>query len=248
MEEKDLELFLEKFRGRTVDFFRFRGNYGDSLIWHGTMLLLARLQITIQNVDLHSGISNEVLLIDGGGNFVDYYSDVSDFLTAKHPLYKEIVLLPHTINGEKQIELLRSLSPLTTIFCREMESESFVRANADQCEIYIWHDCAFYNDLSGHLIKGTGILNAFRKDRESLRAALPEDNEDISYNGYATKPLTDFLEKINRYLIINTDRLHVAIAGTLLGKEVNLYPNDYYKNKAVYDYSLYKYSNVKFIG
>jgi hypothetical protein len=43
-----------------------------------------------------------------------------------------------------------------------------------------------------------------------------------------------------------TDRLHIAIAGALLGLEVELHPNSYYKNRAVYDYSLRRFSNVRF--
>jgi exopolysaccharide biosynthesis predicted pyruvyltransferase EpsI len=47
--------------------------------------------------------------------------------------------------------------------------------------------------------------------------------------------MINFLEE---YKVVNTDRLHVAILASLLGKEVNFYPNSYYKNEAVYNYSL----------
>ncbi len=48
--------------------------------------------------------------------------------------------------------------------------------------------------------------------------------------------MINFLEE---YKVVNTDRLHVAILASLLGKEVNFYPNSYYKNEAVYNYSLF---------
>jgi exopolysaccharide biosynthesis predicted pyruvyltransferase EpsI len=83
MEELDLKIFLEKHRGQNVDFYRFPGNYGDSLIWHGTKILLKELDITENYVEIDSIRNNDTLFIDGGGNFVDYYSDVRDFLIAK---------------------------------------------------------------------------------------------------------------------------------------------------------------------
>ena len=247
MQEYDLRIFLGQFRDTTVDFFRFNGNYGDSLIWHGTMNLFAELNICVVNVDISTAPRNRTLIIDGGGNFVDYYDDVRNFLKAKHALYTEIVILPHTIFGFAQIEVLQALGNNTTIFCREEESARFVNSFAPDCRLYLWHACAFYNPLVQYPAKGTKTLNAFRSDKESTREALPWRNRDISRKGNATKPLNKFINKIKKYDRVNTDRLHVAIAATLLGKQVSLYPNSYYKNKAVYEYTLKKFPNINFI-
>ncbi len=247
MKEFDLKIFLEKYRNLRVDFFRFKGNYGDSLIWHGTMNLLSELNIKVCNVDIASEKKNEILLIDGGGNFVDYYSDVRDFINKKYNLYKEIVFLPHTIFGDKQIEVLKKLNSNVTIFCREKESAHYVEKFAKNCQKFLWHDCALYNSFHNFGDEGIGTLNAFRSDCESVTKTIPETNIDISYNGYATKPLEEFLEMIKKFKHINTDRLHVAIASVLLGKNVFLYPNSYFKNKKVYEYSLQRFSNIKFI-
>lgn len=245
--EKNLKEYLGKYKNKKVDFFRFNGNYGDSFIWHGTISLLEQLNIRVDYVDTDSDISNEVLFIDGGGNLVDYYSDVRNFLEKKKDLYKEIVILPHTIYGENQKKLLGSLNNNVVIFCREMISYAFAKKYAGRCPVYLWRDCAFYNDFSNLRIKGKGILNAFRKDIESVKDKIPEDNFDLSYNGYAKKPLDNFLNKINEFEVVNTDRLHVGIVAALLGKTVNLYSNSYFKNHAVYEYSLIRFSNVKFI-
>ncbi len=246
-DEKDLSEFLKPFKGFKVDFFRFNGNYGDSFIWHGTMKLLEQLNIIPNYVDINSRVENTTLLIDGGGNFVDYYSDVRDFLLKKKDLYQKIIILPHTIYGEKQKQLLGDLKPNVTIFCRERVSYDFVKKHALNCSVYLWHDCAFYNDFSSFISKGSGVLNAFRKDIESIRDEIPDDNIDVSLNGYAKKPLEIFLNKINEYSVVNTDRLHVGIVATLLNKKVNLYPNSYFKNKAVYEYSMSKFPNIKLI-
>lgn len=245
MEEVNLKKFLEKYRDKMIDFYRFPGNYGDSLIWHGTKKLMGELNISESYVEIDSPKCNDVLFIDGGGNFVDYYSDVRDFLTKKHDLYKEVVILPHTIFGDKQFDVLNNLSADITVFCREKVSFSFVKQNFLKGHVYLWHDCAFYNDFpksSG----GKGILNAFRRDKESMLNYVPNANGDLSYNGYATKPLDELINSLKQYEEINTDRLHIAICATLLGKKVNLFPNSYYKNKAVFDYSLKKFPNISF--
>lgn len=247
MEEFDLKKYLVRYKNTNVDFYRFPGNYGDSFIWHGTIKLLEQLNIVVDYTELDSNLQNDVLLIDGGGNLVDYYSDVRSFLEKKKDLYKEIIILPHTIYGETQRKLLNSFNNNVVIFCREMTSYAFAKKYAGRCQVYLWHDCAFYNDFSNLMIKGRGILNAYRKDIESIKDKIPEDNFDLSYNGYAKKPLDSFLNKINKFEVVNTDRLHVGIVAALLGKKVNLFSNSYYKNKAVFDYSLARLPNVKFI-
>ncbi|KKR45545.1 MAG: hypothetical protein UT81_C0011G0009 [Parcubacteria group bacterium GW2011_GWA2_40_14] len=245
MEEVNLKKFLEKYRDNKVDFYRFPGNYGDSLIWHGTKILLNELNIIEDYVEVSSPKNNDVLFINGGGNFVDYYSDVKNFLIEKKDLYKEIVILPHTIFGDKQIDILNNLSGDITVFCREKISFKFVKENFTKGNVFLWHDCAFYNEFPKDP-SGKGVLNAFRSDKESKLDTTPELNEDISYNGYATKPLDDFINTLKKYEQVNTDRLHVAIGATLLGKQVKLFPNSYYKNKAVFDYSLKRFPNVSF--
>lgn len=246
MRELDLRKYLDEHKNTKVDFFRFPGNYGDSLIWHGTKKLLTSLNISEQNVDIDSLKYNDVLFIDGGGNLVDYYSDVKDFLLKKPDLYNEIIILPHTIFGEKQVEVLNNVSSSLTIFCREKVSAEFLENRIAHGKVCLWHDCAFYNEFP-QIPTGKGILNTFRSDKESLARTLPKSNIDLSHNGYATKPLNELIHILQKYVKINTDRLHVAICATLLGKQVRLFPNSYYKNKAVFDYSLQKFSNITFV-
>ncbi|MBU2564517.1 polysaccharide pyruvyl transferase family protein [Patescibacteria group bacterium] len=246
MKELNLKKFLESYRNQSVDFFRFPGNYGDSLIWHGTKALLSSLNISEHYVDILSSKYNTILFIDGGGNFVDYYSDIRKFLEKKSVLYDEIIILPHTIFGEKQVTVLNNISSKLTVFCREKISAKFLENKLTHGKVYLWHDCAFYNKFS-QISSGKGALNAFRTDKESILHTLPESNYDLSYRGYATKPLKELIEVLQKYAQINTDRLHIAIGAALLGKRVKLFPNSYYKNKAVFDYSLKRFSNINFI-
>ncbi len=246
MAELNPKEYLHPYKNSGVDFFRFPGNYGDSLIWHGTKVLLSEFNISVQYVDITSVKYNPVLLIDGGGNLVDLYSDVKDFLIKKPSLYDEIIILPHTIFGERQIEVLNKVSSKLIVFCRERVSEEFLEKRLNSRKVYLWHDCAFYN-IFLRASSGSGILNAFRSDKESILHDVPKPNIDLSHNGYAKKPLNSLMEVLQKYKEIHTDRLHIAIAGALLGKQVRLFPNSYYKNKAVFDYSLKRFPNVRFV-
>lgn len=100
-------------------------------------------------------------------------------------------------------------------------------------------------------------LNSFRVDQEKSNIEFPHDNLDVSsifafgtdteakalYGSYR------FLKFINHFSKINTNRLHVAIAGGLLGKKVCLYPNSYFKCEAVYNFSIKQcLPNVRWMG
>jgi exopolysaccharide biosynthesis predicted pyruvyltransferase EpsI len=88
--------------------------------------------------------------------------------------------------------------------------------------------------------------NLFRTDIEKTTIALPQDNLDASlaFNFGATSAtkaaftVYHLLKFLDSFDVINTNRLHVAIAAALLGKQVNLSPNSYFKCRAVYEYSL----------
>jgi exopolysaccharide biosynthesis predicted pyruvyltransferase EpsI len=101
------------------------------------------------------------------------------------------------------------------------------------------------------------VLNAFRTDRESTRVARPAENFDLSYlyvgwvapEGFARAAAREFLAIADRYDEIRTNRLHVAIAGALLGKRVLLHDNSYGKNRAVWEHSLAgRFDNVEWCG
>lgn len=100
-------------------------------------------------------------------------------------------------------------------------------------------------------------LNSFRTDYEKTNIILPDNNFDIAskfralifiHKG-ALKISFQIMNYINKFEIINTNRLHIVISGAILGKTVNFYPNSYWKNEAVYNYSIKKqYPNVNWMG
>ena len=98
-----------------------------------------------------------------------------------------------------------------------------------------------------------GVLNCFRKDVESTSIDIPPGNVDVSEAfafGTHTELLASYaayklLKFMSQYKEIRTNRLHACIAGLLLGKRVDFYPNNYFKCEAVYRQSIEgRYENV----
>ena len=105
--------------------------------------------------------------------------------------------------------------------------------------------------------KSSQTLNSYRTDYERTNLKLPKNNFDITakFGALTFTPKNalrityTLLKYINKFEIINTNRLHIAISGALLGKPVNFYPNSYWKNKAIYFYSLEnQYPNITWKG
>ena len=99
-------------------------------------------------------------------------------------------------------------------------------------------------------------FNAFREDWEKTFIQIPKNNCDLSVSlqcGYQNEFIAShisyfFLKFINYFSQINTNRAHIAIAAAKMGKNVNFYPNNYYKKKAIYEFSMKdKFKNVKWI-
>lgn len=102
-----------------------------------------------------------------------------------------------------------------------------------------------------------GTLHALRSDVESAGGAVPRDNVDLSeVFAYGTAPesvayratraLLSYLDRSDRVV---TNRLHGCIPAAMLGKRVLFYANSYFKNKAIYEFSLRdQYPNVTWCG
>lgn len=96
-------------------------------------------------------------------------------------------------------------------------------------------------------------LDAFRVGKESAvpgRGRLATDVSKLAALGTSTEAesyfaASHFFRAIDRFDEIRTDRLHVAIAATRLGKNTVLYDNSYYKCRAVFEASLSRYPNVR---
>ncbi len=131
-------------------------------------------------------------------------------------------------------------------------SELWRKRPADAVRRYCGDIRLWWQDRSSRAIRTTKSLNAFRTDVEKTTLPLPSDNVDIS-RMYAVPNLTPsntlsvtyrMMKLIGAFDLINTNRLHVGIMAALMGKEVNLYDNNYGKNRDVFQYSLHTFSKV----
>jgi exopolysaccharide biosynthesis predicted pyruvyltransferase EpsI len=76
---------------------------------------------------------------------------------------------------------------------------------------------------------------ALRADKErSTQARNFEFSVDVSLLGDAFSSVLPLFEIINRFERVVSDRLHIAIAGCLLGKDVTLLPGNYPKSQSVF--------------
>lgn len=99
-------------------------------------------------------------------------------------------------------------------------------------------------------------LHSFRIDGEQTNAPLPPDNLDLSDRlkfGVLDAEMCRaasyyFLRYLDLFDEVSTNRLHIAIGAALLGKQVRLHPNSYFKNRAVYEFSLREqFPNVEWV-
>ena len=106
------------------------------------------------------------------------------------------------------------------------------------------HDTALEFDYSKWIKRGTGVLHAFRDDKESSEIQLPIGNQDVSAG--PDSQWKELLDIISQYSIVHTNRAHVSIAAALMGKETHIYPSSYFKQKEIFRYSLFNRKNVNF--
>ncbi|MEG8043352.1 polysaccharide pyruvyl transferase family protein [Sphingomonas faeni] len=123
------------------------GNAGDSLIAAATYQLFDHYNIDVEilsSVAEAKALRNETVLLAGGGNLVPLYHGMSALIRVLQPGNNRIIVLPHSVRGNE--ELLQSLVPATTIYCRELPTHQHVLAHAPSIEAELSHDLALFLD------------------------------------------------------------------------------------------------------
>ena len=268
----DVKAFLKKYQGSKVKYIPNPGNAGDSLIGLATIQMLKELNIDYQICKPTDKFEGETIFYGGGGNLIRKYKSCRNFLINNHEK-NNIIVLPHSINDCDS--LLKTLSDKVILFAREQVSYNYIKSKLTHTNnALLSKDMSFYiKDIEKYKNQTCiGTCNAFRLDDElsskNKHVKVPHDNKDISIdfqrpmfmkNWDITDDINAQVEKnlsiatdnmfsyISKFKQINTDRLHVGIAATLLGKKVNLYPGSYFKIEALYNFSIKdKFDNVTF--
>lgn len=255
--------FLSSYSNKKVYFVSNPGNAGDAFIAYSTYCLFNRLNIHYQiiNPEKDMFIANETIFFSGGGNLVEGKYDHLYKKLKKYVNNNICIILPHTFFGYR--DLVQETHRNLTIICREKVSYELCRLNgANKDNLFLSDDMAFYlpqDELSEFIMKGDGRAYCLRTDGESSKTQYIRDcNKDISFswNGelwhnfllskYVTYSLASYLSKFDE---VETDRLHISILAAMLNKKVIMYPNNYYKNRAIYENSMaQKYENVGFVN
>tara|TARA_B100001564_G_C20642767_1_gene672977 strand:+ start:326 stop:1135 length:810 start_codon:yes stop_codon:yes gene_type:complete len=255
--EIDIYDFLKCYKNQKLVYIPNPGNAGDSIIVYGTLAVFNKIGLEWEIGDINKIYNNKLLLYGGGGNLVGIYPQCKNFIN-KNKSNNKIILLPHTIKSVD--ELIINLNDNIILICREKLSYDYVyKIIKNKNNLYLSKDMAFYitKDFLDKFknIHSSGSCNSFRLDSEKTNIIIPKDNNDLSATLRHTIPYANtglnttnidimtkvtyaFFDYLSKYDVINTNRLHIAIAGCLLGKQVNLYANSYWKNKAIYEYSL----------
>jgi exopolysaccharide biosynthesis predicted pyruvyltransferase EpsI len=215
-------------------FFRNFGNIGDRLIQAGTRQLIRNLSYVESDIRNPDGLSGDVAVIGGGGGWCLPWHLMPRLVEEIEQRFKQVIILPSSFQvSEPSVDKwLRQTQ--ATIFVREQES---LRQVSLYRSAILALDCAFFFNFEPYLQEGIGKLHAFRTDREkkNYRLPLPDNNTDISVT---TSDLDHWLHTIARHQEIATDRAHVMIAGSMMGKRVFYCESSYHKLQAIADYAL----------
>lgn len=219
------------------------GNWGDALIHRGNVQFLESAGIKFTTMtrnridrirealfDTGLRLQDTVLLAGGGGSWCEAWHGARDFVARNASLVDHVVMLPSTY----ELPALPDVSNITYIR-RDNQHSLEVMPNSIFC-----HDAAFFLGLPGP--ENEPVVQEghfFREDREKHDAAVkPHTNMDISLLGTDRKAVTPFFQILSNYQTLHTDRMHVAIAGSLLGRKVTLYPGSYFKSTDVFKSSI----------
>jgi exopolysaccharide biosynthesis predicted pyruvyltransferase EpsI len=241
-----------------VTFVPNPGNIGDAAINLACFDYLIERFDTVEICAMTDAPRTECVFVGGGGNAVEpLYVNVRDFidrLAVGHRLF----MFPATVRGYSKS--LQRVASVARILCRERTSFAYVAAQLGPENVSLAHDAAFLlaprlrNDFASRIGKTmTSKCRSFRTDQERIHPEIGGIDIMLQYQGAWTDMTLayDNVWAAARYLLgfgeVETDRLHCAILAAILGRRTVLRANSYYKNAAVFDYSLSQLSNTLFM-
>lgn len=139
----DVEEFLQSIPADEVYYCPNPGNAGDSAIATATYQIFEEIGLQYRCVewDENFDATGKTVIYAGGGNLTQKHGHARNFLECHHRTAKQVILLPHTIQGHA--DLLHELKSNTYLFCRERRSFEWVNEHANEAKIYLADDLAF---------------------------------------------------------------------------------------------------------
>lgn len=268
--------FLSQFAGENVLFIPNGGNAGDALIYAATLQAFSRASIHVTVVDRTASFRDQTVFLGGGGNLIGLYRGMRESIDACRSEARRIVMLPHTIRSNADLlSSLDDRTTIWCREVRSIEHTHALNPTLDvrlghdmafHCDV----DALLADPVCS--VDGPAVLQAaLDRHHVSLEhlASLPTvrfmrtDLETLSFPvrthldvsrafGSVGSPEAStlmawcFLKTISVAKRVQTDRLHVAIACALLGKDCELMDNSYNKNREVHAHSLRDFKNITF--
>lgn len=257
---------------RSLGRFRYvpnMGNLGDCLIATATYQFFDKYGL----MDCLTDDANcENIVYGGGGVWVsNLYAEIYRPVLEVFQKAERVIILPSSIFDCPA--LIDVLDSRFVVFCREentylylrrartgaklfLDSDMALRMNREVLDVVLSTKFLYVKTVEEILrrIKNKGDLVFFlRKDVESRGNGVRSDfdlsaafSPDMTENEcqFATMLM---LATVDWFEVIVTDRLHVGIAGLLMGKEVYLLDNSYGKISSVYRRSFYNIKNAHLI-
>lgn len=255
-----IQHYMTKMNAQEVIWIPNPGNAGDALIALGTMHFFEteRIKYTIHDykwVKEHQ--EPTLILYGGGGNLTPDYTAMKDCIKNTLQPTDQGILLPHTVADAKFIE---EIPENLQVICRERISYMGCYEKSPFPEhIHLHHDMAYFTDIRKLQFDNQTLqdhpLICFRTDKEAVESLQTgmftnQLNKDISKEykdvknsdiEYIQKTANQFLQTIyeHRNHQVFTNRLHVSLGAVLVGiKEIKFFNNSYYKNQAVFNFSM----------
>lgn len=226
------DTIVERAHGESVAYFPNPGNWGDGLIHAGTVQFFDVNQIDYQSygraeLDAADSEKYPLAIVGGGGGWCRNWHSTPAFLEKVAEKFENTILLPTSFD---QGIAARNL-PNVLYFSRDLNG---VAENVPHCP-----DMAFYYDFPIVEPSLGYPLLAFRRDKErSDKAIAPFRNWDLSLLGNAGQEVETLIELVAKFKVVYTDRLHIGIIASMLGRKTHLLDGNYRKNAGVFEATL----------
>jgi exopolysaccharide biosynthesis predicted pyruvyltransferase EpsI len=196
-----------------IGFIRPVGNVGDDLIALATHQLFEKFAIRWREATPDDCSDCDELAFGGGGNMGRMYQMNWDLRTRCLETGLPVTILPQSFTTAEEREFHR-------VYVRERGSQELYPSGILAPDLALGLEYATSTQPQVDL----GVF--LRRDRFRWRRKDPVRMCDS---------VTEYLELAARHARIITDRLHFAISGLIVGRQVALLGNSYHKNRSIHE-------------
>lgn len=229
LDRKHFEPIFAPLAGKRVGVVDALGNIGDRMIWLATRQLLDHFGVEWKDGGSSGGVVGQmesidrlldcdVLLLAGGGNMGPRYWPCATIRKKALATGIPCIVLPQSFTGPE-------VGEFQTVYVRE------------RCSLNHCHNGILAPDMAlglevelpdGEPQEETGVL--LRKDGEGLFRDQGDGDPAMMCG-----TIDEYLCLASRYRHVVTDRCHFAVASLMCGRKTTLLPNDYHKNRCLWE-------------